>query len=56
MTVIDDDTSPPVACAKEGCCRPFSCCCAEDEEGCHVDRMPAIAPKPRSELEMPERG
>lgn len=53
MAVID--TYPPVPCAKEGCKRPFSCICAA-EDTCHVDRMDAIAPKSRDELEMPERG
>lgn len=55
MTVIDDDSSPPEPCAKEGCARPFSCVCPADED-CHVARLDVIAPKVRTELEMPGRG
>lgn len=55
MTVIDDDNSPPEPCAREDCCRPFSCVCPEGDL-CHLDRLDAIAPKVRPELEMPDRG
>lgn len=53
--VIEDVSTPPVPCAKEGCVRPFSCVCPEDE-ACHIARLEAVAPKARTELEMPPRG
>lgn len=53
--MIDDDTSPPVACTREDCCRPFSCVCPADEP-CHMERLDMIAPRKRPELENPPRG
>lgn len=55
MAIEDTDSFPPQPCAREDCPRPFSCVCA-DEDACHVERMDAIAPKVRPDLEMPDRG